>query len=40
VQGNQVLIQLLNIGVPVLAVVLFGIGRAWMRRRKNKKLQA
>lgn len=37
--GNEAGIRLFNIGVPVLIVILFGLGRAFYRRYKNKRLQ-
>lgn len=37
--GNETMIQALNIGLPVLLVVLFGIVRTLIRRRRNKRLK-
>lgn len=36
VLGNQFSIQLLNIGLPLLLVICFGIGRTFLRRRRNR----
>lgn len=36
VLGNQFSIQLLNIGLPILLVILFGIVRSLLRRRRNR----
>ncbi len=35
VEGNRLKIQLLNIGFPLILVLLFGIVRGYLRRRKN-----
>jgi len=35
VEGNQFKIQLLNIGLPLLVVLVFGLVRGFLRRRKN-----
>jgi ABC-2 type transport system permease protein len=37
--GNETVIQALNIGLPVVIVILFGIGRTIIRRRRNQRLK-
>ncbi len=37
--GNETTIRLVNIGLPVLLVIIFGIVRAFLRRYKNQRLQ-
>lgn len=36
VVGNQLRIQLINIGLPLLIVLIFGIGRGYLRKRRNR----
>jgi ABC-2 type transport system permease protein len=37
--GQEDWIRIVNLGLPLLAIVLFGVGRGFLRRRKNQKLQ-
>ncbi len=37
--GNEMFIYFLNIGLPVLLVIIFGLLRSFLRRRKNRLLQ-
>ncbi|MEM0995606.1 MAG: Gldg family protein [Bacteroidota bacterium] len=37
--GRETLIQAVNIGLPVILVILFGVGRSIIRRRRNKNLK-
>lgn len=37
--GNETYIRLLNIGLPVLLVIIFGLVRSFLRKRKNAQLQ-
>ncbi|MEM9986205.1 MAG: hypothetical protein AAF804_14025, partial [Bacteroidota bacterium] len=39
VVDNQAWIRILNLGVPILTVVLFGFMRALIRKRKNERLR-
>lgn len=39
VVGNEFMIRLINIVLPVLLVILFGIGRSYLRRYRNRQLQ-
>ncbi len=39
VVDNQAWIRVLNLGLPILAVVLFGLFRGLIRRRKNERLR-
>ncbi|MCB9234299.1 MAG: Gldg family protein [Bacteroidia bacterium] len=37
--GNQAFIQFINIVIPVVMIIAFGLIRAWLRRRKNLSFQ-
>lgn len=37
--GNETPIRILNLGLPIFLVILFGVGRWYLRRRKNLALQ-
>jgi hypothetical protein len=38
-KGRETWIRMVNIGLPIVLVALFGLGRAFIRRRKNLRLQ-
>jgi ABC-2 type transport system permease protein len=40
VVGQETKIRIVNIGLPILLVVLYGIVRFYLRRRKNLALQS
>ncbi len=39
IMGNETAIYFVNIGLPVLLIIVFGIGRAFLRRKMNQRLQ-
>ena len=39
VVGKETTIRIFNIGLPILSIILFGVGRWYFRRRKNLALQ-
>jgi ABC-2 type transport system permease protein len=39
IRGNETTLRVLNIGLPILAVILFGLIRFFLRRYKNQRLQ-
>lgn len=38
-RDNELVLRLLNVGLPILLVVLFGVTRYFLRRYKNQRLQ-
>jgi ABC-2 type transport system permease protein len=38
-RGNEVMLRLINLGLPILLVILFGMTRYFLRSYKNKRLQ-
>jgi ABC-2 type transport system permease protein len=38
-RGNEVILRLVNLGLPILLVILFGMTRYFLRSYKNKRLQ-
>jgi ABC-2 type transport system permease protein len=38
ISQDKLMLQTLNVALPVILILLFGIVRAWMRRRKNARV--
>lgn len=38
-RGNETALRLTNIALPILLVIAFGVGRSFLRRYRNKRLQ-